>query len=210
MNAAVQAHREEPLRFPSDFTVWQDERKHATARLMGYLSEWAVLEDKCKDQKFNAQDTAPLSWDRFFHELARWYGVSKGVIGPEEDEYKFQSIVSKSGKDTSLGYGPPTVHKASFSLVDWAKQPENRKAWEEIMAKSKGQVTFNPFDDPEENFQMGDGCLMNIATLNMNKARRMGWTGYVNTIESIFEMYQENAILCLVPEMVVGEVHPLV
>jgi hypothetical protein len=57
------------------------------------------------------------------------------------------------------------------------------------MEKSNGQVTDNPFEDPEENFRMGDGCLIQMATLNMNKARRMGWTGYVDTIESIFEMW---------------------
>jgi nucleoside-diphosphate-sugar epimerase len=51
--AAVQAHKGEPLHFPSTWSVWQDERKHATARLTGYLTEWAVLEDKCKDQMFN-------------------------------------------------------------------------------------------------------------------------------------------------------------
>lgn len=208
--AAVQAHKEEPLKFPCNFTIWQDERKHATARLTGYLTEWAVLEDKCKDQKFNAQDTAPLSWDRFFNEVARWFGAAKGVIGPEKDESKYKEIVGKSGKDTPLGYGPPTVHKATFSFVDWAKESENQKAWQEIMARSNGQLTDNPFEDPQENFQMGDGCLITMATLNMNKARRMGWTGYVDTIESIFEMYAENAKLGLVPEMVVSEPNPLV
>ena len=57
---------------------------------------------------------------------------------------------------------------------------------------------------------MGDGYLISMATLNMNKARRMGWTGYVDTIESIHEMYAENAKLGLVPEMVVSEVNPLI
>jgi hypothetical protein len=207
--AAVQAHKAEPLHFPSTWPVWQDERKHATARLTGYLTEWAVLEDKCKDQMFNAQDTAPLSWDRFFNELARWYGA-KGVNPPVEDESRYNVVEGKSGKDTPMGYGPPTVHKASFSFVNWAKQPENKRAWQEIMASSNGQVTSNPFEDPEENFQWGDGVFISMATLNMNKARRMGWTGYVDTIESIFEMYKENFNLGLVPDMVVDEPKPLV
>lgn len=207
--AAVQARKGESLRFPSDWTVWQDERKHATARLTGFLTEWTILEDKCKNQKFNAQDTAPLSWDRFFEELARWYGA-KGVIPPEDDDGKHQSTVGKAGKDTPLGYGPPTVHKTSFSLVEWAKQPENQQAWQGIMKDSNGQVASNPFEDPEENFQMGDGCLIPHATLNMNKARRLGWTGYVDTIESIFEMYAENAKLGLLPNMVVSEPRPMI
>jgi nucleoside-diphosphate-sugar epimerase len=49
--AAVQAHKGEKLHFASDWDIWQDECMHATARLTGYLSEWAVLEEKCKDQK---------------------------------------------------------------------------------------------------------------------------------------------------------------
>lgn len=208
--AAVQAHKGEPLYFPSSWDIWQNECKHATARLTGYLTEWAVLEDKCKDQKFNAQDTAPLSWDRFFEELARWWGVKKGVVGPEDDESKYQEIVGKGGKDTPMGYGPPTVHKVTFTFVEWAQKPENQKAWKEIMSNSNGQVTDNPFDNPEENFQMGDGVLMRMGAMNMNKARRLGWTGYVDTIESIFEMYRENAKLGLIPEMVVQEPRPLV
>lgn len=34
--------------------------------------------------------------------------------------------------------------------------------------------------------------------------------GYVDTIESVFEMYAENAKLGLVPEMVVKEPRPLI
>ncbi|KAF2166866.1 hypothetical protein M409DRAFT_66415 [Zasmidium cellare ATCC 36951] len=205
--AAVQGRKGEGVRFPSDWGVWQDERCHASARLTGYLSEWVVLEEKCADQRFNAQDTAPVSWDRFFGELGRWYGA-KGVEGPSE---AFEVMVAgKGGEDAPMGYGPPVEHRYSFKLVDWAKENENRAVWEEMMRESAGRLTFNPFDDPEENFQMGDAVLIPMATLNMNKARRMGWTGYVDTIESIFEMYRENARLGLLPEMVVDEPRPLI
>jgi hypothetical protein len=157
----------------------------------------------------NAQDTSPLSWDRFFSELARWYGAP-GVALPEEDESKYQKVVGKAGKETPLGRGPPMNHKVSFSYIAWAKESENQQAWKDIMANSKGQVTSNPFEDPQENFQMADAILLKIAQLNMNKARRMGWTGYVDTIESIFEMFQENARLGLVPGMVVDQPNPMV
>lgn len=155
--------------------------------------------------------------------------------GPEEDEGKYQKTVGKAGKNTPMGYGPPTVHRTTFSFIDWAKDPQNRQAWEKIMAASNGQLTDNPFENPEDNFQMGDGCLIAMATMNMNKARRLGWTGYVDTIESIFEMYrkldvfpiflqihcidyrhptdfvaEENFRLGLLPPMVVSEPMPLV
>lgn len=208
--AAVQAHKREPIAFPSDWAVWQDERKHATARLTGYLSEWAVLEEKCQDQRFNAQDTAPVSWDRFFHELARWFGVS-GVVPPPDDQSEYRTMMGgKGGKGAPIGYGPPVTHKYTFSFVEWAKQPENHAAWKELMQKSGGQLIDDPFEQPEDNFQMGDAILIPMGTLNMNKARRMGWTGYVDTMESVFEMYNENARLGLVPKMVAEAAQPLI
>lgn len=69
--AAAQAKKGEPLIFPGDWGSWQHECCHATAMLTGYLSEWAVLEDKYKNEAFNSQGTRPLSWDRFYEELAR-------------------------------------------------------------------------------------------------------------------------------------------
>lgn len=102
--AAVQAHKGEPIAFPSDWETWQYESHHSTALLTGYLSEWAVLEDKARNEAFNAQDTCPVSWDRLYEHLTRWFGVSKGVIPPETDVAKFQESAGKAGKDTPMGY----------------------------------------------------------------------------------------------------------
>jgi nucleoside-diphosphate-sugar epimerase len=99
--AAVQAQKGEPIVFPSDWETWQYEGHHSTALLTGYLSEWAVLEEKTKNQAFNAQDTGPVTWDRFYEELGRWFGV-KGVI-PPEDATKYEESIGKSGADTPLG-----------------------------------------------------------------------------------------------------------
>ena len=51
------------------------------------------------------------------------------------------------------------------------------------MASSGGQLTDNPFEDTVANFSFGDAALMQLLSLNMNKARRLGWTGFVDTIE---------------------------
>lgn len=101
---AVRAYKNEPPVFPGDWNLWQDECHHAAAMLTGYLSEWVVLEDKCKNEAFNAQDTCPLSWDRFFEELARWYGVEKGVVGPGDYESKYSGTKGRDGKETPMGY----------------------------------------------------------------------------------------------------------
>jgi hypothetical protein len=187
----------------------QFEATHSTARLTGYLSEWAVLENQCRNQRFNAQDGGLLSWDRFFNELGRWYGIDE-VRGPCEDEFKYEVHNLPGGKDAPLGYGPPLNLRLSRPLVKWAEEPSTAKAWEDMMKKSGGQLKKNMFDGKSQDVFMGDYSFLPFGTLSMNKARRFGFCGFVDTLESIFEMFQEMEKLGILPPMVVGAARPLV
>ena len=51
------------------------------------------------------------------------------------------------------------------------------------MGASGGQLTDNPFNDVEANFSFGDAAFIKFGSLNMNKAKRLGWTGFVDTME---------------------------
>jgi hypothetical protein len=100
--AAVQAHLGRRLEFPGDLSAWQTEHTHSTAMLTGYLSEWAVLEDKCKNEAFNANDSGMFAWGGFWPELARWYGV-KEIGRPELDEKKLE-VIEMPYQPPPLGY----------------------------------------------------------------------------------------------------------
>ena len=78
------------------------------------------------------------------------------------------------------------------------------------MVASGGKITQDPFADVEANFTFGDAALLISPSLSMNKARRLGWTGFVDTSESLFEMYSEMAKLGMLPHMKVQEPKPLV
>ena len=208
--ASVQQHKGEPLHFGGDFDSWQFEATHSTARLTGYLSEWTVLEDKCANQVFNAQDGSPLSWDRFFGELARWYGVEKGIVGPVEDEGKYMTITLAGGKNAPLGYGPPLTMRLSFSMGHWATGIANRKAWEEIMQQSHLELTQNQLESDPSKMAVGEFGYLRFGTLSINKARRFGFTGYVDTLESVFEMYRESAEMGTLPRMKVDAARPMI
>ena len=51
------------------------------------------------------------------------------------------------------------------------------------MSSSGGQLTDNPFKDVVANFAFGDAAFIKFGSLNMNKAKRLGWTGFVDTME---------------------------
>lgn len=209
--ASVQAHKNEPLRFGGDIRSWQFEACHSTARLTGYLAEWAVLEENCANEAFNSHDSSPLSWDRFFHELARWYDVKAGVIGPDEEPSHYrQSMALNGGREAPLGYGPPLPLKQTFRLLDWARKPTNQAAWEDMKQKSKGQLRAGAFDEPIDDNFMGDYAYLPIGQLSRNKVQRFGFCGFVDTLESTLEMFHEMAQLGMLPPPKVKEAYPLV
>ena len=188
--AAVAAQRDEPLIYPSSFDSWVADSYHSAARLTGYLSEWAILEDKCKNHRFNSQDTSPVSWDRFFERLAEWFDVKKGVKPPPDNEDGMGELQMPGGKGSPMGYGPSITNKFAFTVSQWAQKPENRESWKAIQKEQSG-VKHDPFEDIEGNFTFADAAFLKIGCLGMNKARRMGWTGFVDTVEAVFEMYKE-------------------
>ncbi|KAH0365847.1 hypothetical protein KCU65_g5764, partial [Aureobasidium melanogenum] len=207
--AAVQAEKKEPLFFGGDIEEWEYEYLHSSARLTGFLSEWAVLEDKCKNEAFNAHDGSPMSWDRFFEELARWYGAS-GVEGPELDDSKYHDVVLAGGKDSPLGYGPPTRIRLSRTFADWAKDSRNAESWKQIMNNSNGKVRLNVFEGGLENVNMADFVYYKIGQPSSAKFRRLGFSGFVDTMEAVFELYQDFAKMGMIPAPKVDAAKPMI
>jgi nucleoside-diphosphate-sugar epimerase len=206
--ASVQAEKREPITFFGDFEEWQWEYCHSTARLSGYLSEWAVLEDKCKNERFNALDGCVLPWNRFYSELARWYGV-KDVKGPELDDSKFKSLELAGGKDSPLGYGPPPAIRLCGSFAEWAKDDANSRAWKQIMEKSGGGVKVDVFESGLDS-DMADFVFYRIGQPSVAKLRRFGFNGFVDTMESVFEMFQDMAKMGIIPAPIVDAAKPMI
>ena len=56
-------------------------------------------------------------------------------------------------------------------MVEWAKDPENHKAWKDIMQREK--LNFDPFLDVEANFLIADVFFVIFGPLSMNKVSKM-------------------------------------
>jgi hypothetical protein len=88
-----------------------------------------------------------------------------------------------------------------FTFVEWAKRPENKKAWGEI--EKKFGLKMNPFEDSKVDriFAFLDyGALIPYQfSYSMTKGRKLGWHGYVDSLEAIRTVIEEFADLRMVP-----------
>ena len=77
------------------------------------------------------------------------------------------------------------------------------------MDKSEGQVIVNVFDTGF-GADMADFVFYKIGQPSEAKLRRFGFNGFVDTMESVFEMYQDMAKMGVIPAPVVEAAQPMI
>ena len=104
-----------------------------------------------------------------------------------------------------ISYGPQGVTRSTFSLVEWAQDPEVHQAWKELT--SKHDLQFNPFENPVQNFGVADSALIGgwPLSLSIRKARRMGFHATVDSFEAAFDCLKSLAELKVSAPLAVDE-----
>ncbi|KAL9097151.1 MAG: hypothetical protein Q9165_000578 [Trypethelium subeluteriae] len=192
--AAVCKRLGEPLRYPGDLVAWEAQQDQSSATLNGYLEEWMVLTGHVANEAFNAADDSAFTWGKFWPKLASWYGIE--YTRPDADA-KYNEITTPN--KTPRGFGPPATIRYTFLLTEWAKRPEVDKAWREIAQES--DLTEKQLRDVDRIFPFTDLALAMPAPLNfsMNKARKRGWHGFVDSSECILEVFEDFVKLKMLP-----------
>jgi hypothetical protein len=73
----------------------------------------------------------------------------------------------------------------------------------------KHNLTDDPFEGDLEGWQFADAAAWALSlALSMNKAMNFGWTGHVDTLESLHFAYKEFNKIGMLPPMV-AEARPL-
>ncbi|PGG98789.1 hypothetical protein AJ80_09473 [Polytolypa hystricis UAMH7299] len=198
--AAVHAHLKEKLVFPGNIDAFHMVLDLSSAMMNSYLEEWAVLDPKAGNQAFNASDSSQFTFGKFWPVLAEWYGV--GYTLPEADtEY---TTVEMPYKKPPRGFGPPGKVSFSYTLVQWAADPRVHAAWKEI-SKQHG-LESDPFSNPADRgriFAFADAAILASYPLqfNMDKSRKLGWHGMVDSIESIRSVLEDFVGLKMLPPL---------
>ena len=154
--ASVQKYLGRPLKYPSDVAAWYAPQSLSNAVLNSYLYEWSVLAPNTANQAFNALDDCAFTWGKMWPRLANYFDIE--YTGPKSSSEGVQF------KEKGLKYETPPHGKGSrslmrytFSFVDWAKDPENSKAWNELAVKHK--LRESELKDVGSVFGRADFCL---------------------------------------------------
>ncbi|EXJ60527.1 hypothetical protein A1O7_04680 [Cladophialophora yegresii CBS 114405] len=193
--AAITAHMKGQLEFPGDIASWQSYTSMSSSMLNAYQEEWAVLTPAAENQKFNTWDDSAFTWEGFWPRLAGWYGVA--WKGPDEGA----KYVERVTRFNPRGYGGKGVSRRRFTFVEWAGRKDVADAWRE-MAQRDGLVQKDLKDmDVERVFSFLDGTVCRAAPLifSSDKARKLGWHGFVDTSESLLEVFDDLAKLRMIP-----------
>ncbi|KAF2735317.1 NAD dependent epimerase/dehydratase family protein-like protein [Polyplosphaeria fusca] len=185
------------MEFPSDLRAWERVVGCSSARLNGYLEEWVALSEGGAGERVNVVDGGSWGWGVGWEGLSQWAGVGCGTPSLDEGEY---GVVVRTGEDTPRGWGPPDTYRMRFTLTEWAKRKEVQEAWEALIAQHGLKVDKLQDMDVDRIFGFADGSLMGgTLDLSMNKARKMGWHGFVDTNECIREVLDEFVALGMLP-----------
>ena len=197
--ASVQKHLGEKLEFPSDLQAWEVNRCMSSSKMNGYMEEWAVLTGAAKNEKFNTMDGTTFTWGNHWPKLAKSYGVEYGLPSLDESVY---TVVKSKHDPPPRGFGPPATYRIRFTLVDWAKQGRVQKAWTELTQKHNLTGGSLQQMDIDRIFGFTDGSLIGTSLdLTMNKARKMGWHGFVDSNDAILQVLEEFVTLKMLPPL---------
>ncbi|KAK1073108.1 hypothetical protein LTR74_002074 [Friedmanniomyces endolithicus] len=189
---AVSRKLGQPLEFPGDAASWQMNQSMSSSMMNAYMEEWTVLLGP-PDQKYNTCDSSAFAWESAWPRVAGWYGVE--ARGPRDGEEYVESETAYNPR----GYGGKGVTRRKFRLADWAKRDEVKKAWAEL-AEEHG-LTQKELVDVDRVFGFTDGTLCRPAPLSfsMDKSRKFGWHGFVDSTESLLEVFRDLAHIKMIP-----------
>ncbi|OAG43082.1 hypothetical protein AYO21_02701 [Fonsecaea monophora] len=193
--AAVQRKLNQPLRYPGDFVSWDNNHPISSGVILGTFYEWLVLNEGTAGESFNITDGSEFTFSKLWPILASWFGLE--WLPPQENA----SYHEVELPFVPRGYGPKGKLRSTFSFIEWAKEPATRQAWAEL--KQEYGLNTEPLQDPDKTFAFLQFALELTWSwqTSMDKARKFGWHGTVDSIESIHAVFKNFTEMKMLPPL---------
>ncbi|KZO96371.1 hypothetical protein CALVIDRAFT_537144 [Calocera viscosa TUFC12733] len=196
--ASITSELHEPLYFPGNPRFYTGFDTLSYAPLIAQFQIWCALTPAAGGEGFNIVNGDTASWQRMWPRLAKRFGckVPERQFAEPRGPFYDESVLSEHPplEDQAVASGLVGLVERGrrvnrISLTKWAEREEVKQAWERICAREGlereafAQATWTFAD-----FVLGRGY---DTIQSMSKARKLGWTGYVDTWESFEATFDE-------------------
>lgn len=169
---------------PTNAVYWNGTDDTSSAALIADLSVFAATNPRCANEEFNVVNGDVFTWRYMWPRLAAYYGAR---ASPSSQKFTGPSA------DTAEGDRPAQ----NFSLADWAK--DKRAIWDEICDARATPGAKATFDYGTWAFQDWVFGRTWTATLSINKARRFGWNGHVDSYKCFTDTFDKFVAMGIMP-----------
>ena len=191
--------------FPGSETFYRLFDSFTYSRLHASFNLWAALEPKCSNQAFNVVNGDNESWQNLWPKLALKFGCK---IPADQFDVPAEGSTMKLAERPPLADLAPQLGLAGrvgqgevqqrVDLMKWSQREDVKKAWK-ALAERDGLEK-----DGLEKATWGFlgfvlGRNYNIV-ISMSKARKLGWTGYVDSWDALSECFDELADEKILPK----------
>lgn len=207
--ATVTKELGQDLVFPGSADFYAKFDCFTSSKLHAEFCKWAALEPRAANEAFNMVNGDTESWQNLWPKVAEYFGLK---VKPDQ----FSSGASFEGKTVSLMEKPPVSTLADkcglvkhpvtqqskveqqIDLEKWSQREDVKAAWAKI-AQREG-LDEGVFEKATWGFL---GFVFGRAfdlVIGMGKARKAGWTGYVDTWDSLETVFGELEKAKLIPK----------
>ncbi|KAH7563843.1 hypothetical protein BM1_00890 [Bipolaris maydis] len=170
----------EEAKMPTNQVYWEGYDDLSDSRLIADLTIWASTTHKSRNQAFNVANGDYFSWRYLWPRIAQHLGASA------TSDQKFMKPRPLEGS-TQL----------EFSLAEWSVG--KREAWDRICDKNGCPEAKATWESGTWAFQDWVFQRTWSATLSINKARKLGWTGHIDSFQSLTDAFDKFVELRQIP-----------
>lgn len=208
--------KDEGLVFPGSPSFYTKFDCFTNSKLHGQFCTWAATDPRAANEAFNVHNGDAESWQNLWPKVATYFGakVKPNQFAATTGSSVLKYVTGDAGSTAKLAPEPPLSDRAGelglqghpaleqsvveqhIDLEKWSQRSDVVQAWERIAEKHGLQKdAFEKATWDFLGFVLGRKYDL---VISMSKARKAGWTGYVDTWESLegtFEELREAKIL---------------
>jgi hypothetical protein len=197
--AAVSKELGGELEFPGSENFYSRFDCFTSSRLHAVFCLWAIKEQNCANQAFNVVNGDVESWVNLWPKVAKKFGLKVPARqfekkAPDSSVMKlaevppFEDLAAVTGMEGKMRQG---IVEARVDLVKWSQKKEVKDAWKRI-AEREG-LEKDALEKATWGF-LGFVLGRNYdIVISMSKARKLGWTGYVDNWDALEQSFDELA-----------------